>query len=108
MRFNCAGGRFFIARPGSVSARNPPTHGPPWLWVRADSAAAGGGEGVPLKRPKRAASFGKEAALIRLLFANRVWGEIPIAADQKNMIQQMQQKIEKITGNMTVVTKISQ
>ena len=62
----------------------------------------------PPKRPKRAASFGKEAALIRLLFANRVWGEIPIGTNQKNMIQQMQQKIEKITGNMTVVTKISQ
>ena len=61
----------------------------------------------PLKRPKRAASFGKEAALIRL-FCEQSMGRIPIVPDQKNMTQQMQQKIEKITGNMTVVTKISQ
>ena len=61
----------------------------------------------PLKHPKRAASFGKEAALTRLLCVQSM-GRIPIVPDQKNMTQQMQQKIEKITGNMTVVTKISQ
>ena len=35
---------------GSALARDLPTHGPPWLWARAD-AAEGGGEGVSHKPP---------------------------------------------------------